>query len=100
MTVPRQPPARPGVFHDDYWWGRVLGGHYRRGAATRNGALIMQRRGPRGGKRWAVASIDAWRVWAAKFNLRCYNRYIAKQAGIVRRSLDPPPPPGWPHRWR
>ena len=91
MTVPRQPPAHPGVFYDAWWWQHALGNAGRIGSATHGGALIMERRGPRGGKRWAVANIAGYRTWAAKFNLGCYNRYIAQQAGIVRRSLDPSP---------
>lgn len=82
-----RPPAPPGRFYSYDWWHWTLGSSCRIKSAERGGALIMERRGPRGGAWFMVHSMGMWKDWARVFNERCRKQHIGRRAAVVERAI-------------
>ncbi len=90
-----RPPAPPGKFYSCDWWISTLGSYHRVASAWRGGALAMEKLGPKGGKWFAVTSLESWRAWAQAFNDRARKQIMGRRAAKVRRALDPEPRKRW-----
>jgi hypothetical protein len=89
LKVPGMALAPPGAFHPLEWWiDRYYGDESRlTGAQARSalnfGALIKERRGPKGGWWYAVSSDEKWTEWREVW----LDRIAGKIAGEARRQL-------------
>ena len=88
--LPDQPPFSTGVWFSLDQWVYLPGDaftHYRLSVAIAAGVLLTERRGPRRGWRYSVASIEAWQAWVTTYNARAQRRHEAMCATAVARAL-------------
>lgn len=85
LEIPDRPLAPVGVFYSFDWWAGWLGvmSHSAFKSAWRGKVFLVEKRGPRGGKFYAVVSEDAWAAWAPKYR----QRVVARRAGEAARRL-------------
>jgi len=99
LTIPEFPPVEPGRYFSlgDWFYGvqkyhadqmKLLPDDRMRwftgmsmasfNSAYTAGAFTMKRLGPRGGKRYAIASVKAWADWYAQYRPRIEARAVGE----------------------
>lgn len=83
------PPKPPGEFASFGWWNGAgkLPVHLV-WSAVHAGALVCERKGPRGGQWFAVTSVEAWAAWVALYTKRAQRQEEGRHAWAVRRILS------------
>lgn len=88
VDVPADPIAPVGVFLSREAWDHPADGMLTMSAfasVTRTpGVMKVERRGPRGGRWWAIADEWEWRRWRDQYVARCEARAV----GEAKRRLD------------
>lgn len=87
VPVPEWPPLPAKKFASYEWWLHEIGGPHRLWRAEEARALVMERRGPRGGMWFAVRSRQLWISWAQNYNCRARRRWEGIRAAQVARKL-------------